>query len=136
MVPGAIIGYSGYTPRTLRAFLWMKTGDRDQALPLIDAALEQNRTAIAAGDRGQSPRYENAALQLMRGDRAAALEWLDGAYKAGFLDADFMRVDPLLAPLAGEPGFRQMVEPVERDLREMRARLDLSDLDDLAKGGR
>ncbi|MSU24997.1 MAG: hypothetical protein EXS32_14410, partial [Opitutus sp.] len=55
--PGARIGFSGYTTRTLRAFLWTKAGDRERALPLIDAALAQNRTAIEGGDRSSLPRY-------------------------------------------------------------------------------
>lgn len=133
--PDARSSYSGYTPRTMSAFLWLKAGDRERALPLIEAALAENRAAMDGGDRSQSPSYENAALDVMRGNRAAALESLERAYAVGNRDADFMKVDPLLAPLATEPRFIQLVDRMNRDLREMRARVDLSDLDELAKGG-
>jgi len=116
----------------MSAFLWMKSGDRARALPLIEAALAANRTAIEAGDRSQLPLYENAALQSMLGDRAAALELLEGSCNAGNKEAEFLKVDPLFAPLAHEPRFLQLVDRINRGLREMKQRVDLSDLDELA----
>jgi len=133
--PGAKSGFMAYSPRALRAFLWIQAGEREQARPLIDAALAENRAAIAAGDRNYSIPHENAALHLMLGDRAAALESLEAAANSGFLDASLLKVNPLMAPLANEPRFRQVVDRIERNLREMRSRVDLSDLDALAAGG-
>jgi hypothetical protein len=132
---GARAGYSGYTLRTMRAALWLKTGNPERAQPLIDAALAENRAAIEAGDRSYPPHYENAALHLMGGNRTAALEELESAYAAGCRDADFLKVDPLLAPLASEPRFLQLLDRINRDLREMRARVDLREFDELAKTG-
>jgi hypothetical protein len=133
--PGARFS-GGYTPRTMRAFLWMKSGNRERALPLIDAAIEENRLAIEAGDRGYSPAYENAALYLMRGDRAAALEWLERASNAGLIDAASLKLDPLIAPLGNEPRFIQIVDRINREVREMRKRVDLRELDEWIAMGR
>lgn len=127
--PGARLGYSGYSARTARASLWLKSGDRERALPLIDAVLAENRAAIAAGNRTNGPLYENATLHLMRGDRAAALESLEAACNAGFRDLVLLKMDPLLAPLANEPRFIQVIDRIDRDVREMRARIDLREID-------
>jgi hypothetical protein len=131
--PGAQSGFMAYSPRTLRAFLWIQAGEREQARPLIDAALAENRAALAAGNRSYPIPHENAALHLMLGDRAAALESLEAAVNAGFLDPGLLKVNPLMAPLANEPRFRQVVDRMERTLREMRSRVDLSELDEWIK---
>ena len=133
--PGAHSGLLAYSPRALRAFLWLQAGDREQARPLIDAALAENRAALAAGDRNYPIPHENAALQLMLGDRAAALDSLEAAVNSGFLDVGLLKVNPLMAPLANEPRFRQVVDRIERNLRDMRSRADLSELDEWIKAG-
>ena len=122
--------YTPYTPRSMRAFFFMKSGQPDRAGPLIDAALAANRAAVEAGDRSFNPLMENAALQLMRGDRVAALESLDRAERAGWKDAEFLKRDPMLASLAGEPRYAEIVQRIERAVQEMRARADFSDLDE------
>ena len=76
--------WAPYTPRTLRAHLFMRAGQPERARPLIDAALAEirtavRRTAIAATFRP----YEEAALQLMLGHREAALDLFDKAIDAG-----------------------------------------------------
>jgi hypothetical protein len=114
----------------------MKAGEREKAQPLIDAALADNRAAMEGGDRSNYLPYENAALQLMRGDRAAALSSLEASYNVGNNDAALLKADPLLAALAGEPRFTQLVDRMQRDVRAMRARVDLRDLDELAKVGK
>ena len=42
-----------------------------------------------------------------------------------------MQRDPLLAPLAGDPRFAQIVQRIERDVQEMRSRIDLHAIDQL-----
>lgn len=127
--PGARSWWTPYTPRTMRAFLWTRSGDPECARPLIDAAITANRKAVDEGDRSFGPLYENAALYLMRADRAAALDWLRRAAEAGWRDAATLERDPLLAPLAQEPRFIEIVERITRDVQDMRKRVDLSDLE-------
>ena len=45
-------------------------------------------------------------------------------------DAIFLRRDPLLAPLRDETRFGAIVEQVEREVAEMRARADFSSLNE------
>lgn len=61
---------------------------------------------------------------------------LEDAYAGGFRDGAFLRVDPCVAVLASEPRFVALLERIERDLRQQRARTDLSDLDAWAKPGK
>jgi TolB-like protein len=123
--------WTPYTPRTMRAFLFLASGARERAQPLIDAALAFNRDAIAAGDRSYGPPMENAALAVLRGERGTALDELERAERAGLRDALMMQRDPLLAPLAGDSRFAQIVQRIERDVQEMRSRIDLRAIDQL-----
>ena len=91
----------------------------------IDAALAFNREAIAAGDRSYGPPLEDAALAVLRGDRATALGELERAERAGLRDAVMLQRDPLVAPLVGDSRFAQIVQRIERDVQEMRSRIDL-----------
>ena len=61
---------------------------------------------------------------------------LEDAYAGGFRDGAFLRVDPCVAVLASEPRFVALLERIERDLRQQRARTDLRDLDAWAKPGK
>jgi serine/threonine protein kinase/predicted Zn-dependent protease len=121
--------FAPYTSRTLRAHLYRRDGQHERARPLIDAALSYNRRAIDSGDRLSHARYENVALHLMRGDRAAALDALDEAIRAGYYDAKFPAVDPLLADLRDDARFAAAVERIAARVREMRQRVDFSDLE-------
>ena len=129
--PDGIMWWTPHTPRTFRAYLYLKDGDTARAEPLIAAAFDATRQAVAAGDRSVMPAYQNAALFTMRGNRDAALEALDQAERAGLKDALMIRIDPMLAPLRGEPRFAQIIQRLERDVQEMRQRVDFSDLDRL-----
>ena len=123
--------WTPYTPRTMRAFLFLKSGARERAQPLIDAALAFNRDAIASGDRSYGPLIENAALAVLRGEHVTALDELERAERAGLRDAVMLQRDPLVAPLAGESRFAQIVQRIERDVQEMRSRIDLRAIDQL-----
>jgi hypothetical protein len=126
--------WTPYTPRTMRAFLFLKSGAHERAQPLIDAALAFNREAIAAGDRSYGPLIDNAALAVLRGERVTALEELERAERAGWRDAAMLQRDPLLAPLVGDSRFAQLVQRIERDLQEMRSRVDMRAIDQLVSG--
>jgi hypothetical protein len=124
--------YSPYTPRTWRAHLFLRAGDRARAEPLITAALASTREAVGAGDVSFNPLMENAVLFLMQNKRREALDALEAGVRAGCKDAMFLRRDPLLAPLRDDPRFGAIVEQVEGDVAAMRARAALSNLDQWA----
>jgi len=76
----------------------------------------------------------NAALAVLRGERVTALDELERAERAGLRDAVMMQRDPLLAPLAGDSRFKQIVQRIDRDVQEMRSRIDLRDIDQVVSG--
>ena len=121
--------YSPYTPRAWRAFLYLQDGDRARAQPLIQAALAANREGVAAGDVSFNPPMENAVLFLMQNKRSEALDALETGVRAGWKDTIFLRRDPLLAGLRDDPRFAAIVQQVEREVAQMRARADFSNLD-------
>lgn len=123
--------WTPYSFRTMRAFLFLQSGARERARALNDATLAFNRAAVADGDRSYGPPIDNAALAVLRGDRATAVDELERAERAGLRDAVMMQRDPLLAPLAGDSRFAQIVQRIERDVQEMRGRIDLRAIDQL-----
>ena len=130
---GARGWWAPYTPRTLRAHLFMRSGQPGRARPLVDAALAGVREAVANGDRSSGPLYEEAALQLMLGNRSAALELVEKSIDAGFVEPAFTRLDPLLTDVRNEPRFVAAVQRMERIVADMRSRIDLSDVDRLGR---
>ena len=72
---------------------------------------------------------ENAVLFLMQNKRSEALDALEAGVRAGWKDAIFLRRDPLLAGLRDDPRFSAIVQQVEREVGQMRARADFSNLD-------
>jgi len=134
--PGMRGWWASYTPRTLRAYLFMRAGQPERARPLIDTALAENRKLIEDGDHSLLPLYEDVALQLMLGNREAALDLFDKAIDAGCVENVFPKVDPLMAGLRDEPRFHASLERIDRILVEMRRRVDLSAVSELVQTGR
>ena len=125
----------GYTPRTLRAYLYTRAGRPDLARPLIDAALDVNRKAIAEGDETYAPWYESVSLHMMRGERAAALDAWERAVEVGFHDDKIAVYDSLISPLKNEPRFVVALDRVKRRVAQMRARVDFDVIDEwIARG--
>ncbi|MBK8284159.1 MAG: hypothetical protein IPK97_04400 [Ahniella sp.] len=121
----------GYTAATLQSYLWRQDGKDEQAQPLIDSTLAANNKSIESGDSSFQPAYENAALSQINDDRDGALTWLERAVDAGFTDPYAMALDPILAPLAGEPRFKALQARLHEQMRDMRSRVDFSDVDRL-----
>ena len=64
-----------------------------------------------AGERYVSPYYV-AGVHAALKDRAAALEWLERAFEERSHSLVFLKVDPVMEPLRGEPEFAALVERV------------------------
>ena len=127
--------WQAYTPRTLRAYLYMRAGRPDRARPLLEAVLDINRKAIDDGDRSGRPWEENVAVHAMLGDREAALNAWERAVEIGFFEAKIDVYDALIAPVKDDPRFVAGLDRVRRRTAEMRTRVDLSVIDEwIARG--
>jgi hypothetical protein len=123
------------SPRTVHAWtLWFRN-ERALADSIWDVALAAARRELADGHDGPTPSFEIAAISAARGDTAAALSWLERSYRAGNRSPAILKRDPFFAGLRGNSQFRQLIERMEADLAEMRARARVLN-DTLLSGGR
>ncbi|HEY0303572.1 MAG TPA: hypothetical protein VGC44_01310, partial [Longimicrobiales bacterium] len=85
----------------LLAQLYARFGDRARARQML-ASLE------SAQSKRYTPAYEIAKVHLALGDRAAALRWLRRARDERSHSIAFLRVDPQLKELRGDPEFDRL----------------------------
>ena len=93
-------------PLALLGRLYARTGRRDEALKIV------KRLRNAANTRYVSP-YDFALIQMGLGQKDEAIRLLEQAYdeRNGY-DIAFIKTDPLLNPLRGEPRFEALVQKV------------------------
>jgi tetratricopeptide (TPR) repeat protein len=84
-------------------------GDRQKALQLLDQVQEVERR----GGEASVIAYGNAIIQVALGDKNRAIEWLERSYQAreaGIIE--YIKVDPLLDSLRGEPRFEKLANQI------------------------
>lgn len=110
--------------RTALGYAYLRAGDAVHGTEMLD---EAERAAIQALDSGCSHggiHYELAAIYAThREDEQRALDQLESAYRAGWLQPEFLELDPLLAPLRQEARFQDVHRAMERTIQEQRSRL-------------
>jgi tetratricopeptide (TPR) repeat protein len=90
----------------LLAQAYAKLGQRDEALKLLDQ-LQQ----VAA--QGYVPHMAFALAHIGLGEKEKAIGWLERAYGERHGAAiSFIKVDPMLDPLRGDPRFEALVQKV------------------------
>lgn len=83
-----------------------KLGQRDEALKIL-GQMQQLAT------HRYVPDYSFALVHLALGERDNTLEWLERSYRArAGSDMAFIKVDPMLDPLRGDPRFEALVQKV------------------------
>jgi TolB-like protein/Flp pilus assembly protein TadD/class 3 adenylate cyclase len=89
------------------AHLYGVSGKREKALELFDEAkqLEQRAGVVWA--------YGYALIQIGLGDKEQAIDWLERSYEAKEAGGvEYIRVDPQLDPLRGDPRFEKLADQV------------------------
>src|SRR5947199_1221834 len=111
-LPGAIAEYEKSTqldadplPLGLLAPARAKAGDRSAALAILNRIQE---TAI----RRYVSDYSFALIHLALGQKDEALHWLESSYAKHQPDLNWIRVDPDLRPLHGDPAFEALAEKI------------------------
>ena len=111
-LPGAIAEYEKSTqldadplPLGLLAAARAKAGDRSAALAIL------NRIQETAKRRYVSD-YSFALIHLALGQKDEALHWLESSYAKHQPDLNWIRVDPDLRPLHGDPAFEALAEKI------------------------
>ncbi len=124
---------AGITPRTLRAYLYVREGQPARARPLLETVLDINRKAQASGDRRSW--FETTAAHALLGNREAALAAWERVIEQGFYNARVDEHQPLLASIKNDPRFVASMDRLRRSVAAMRARVDLGPIDEwIARG--
>jgi tetratricopeptide (TPR) repeat protein len=115
------------TFRTLYAYLLRRRGQVQRASDLLRIAQATAEDKLRAGDGAPELRMELAAIHALNGQHAEAVRWLQAAHEAGWLFFRETLRDPLFSGLAGDPGFTQAIEQMQRQIATMRARIRVED---------
>jgi serine/threonine protein kinase/Tfp pilus assembly protein PilF len=136
---------------TTRVILLIQMGRRDEALALAEQAERDERLTIVhrmallwryalAGDRETALSWMTpealrtcrqdlqyswwvACAYVMLGDVDSALDWLGNAIDVGFLNYRYLgEIDPILAPLRGDPRFQALMARARTMQTELEAR--------------
>ncbi|MBL8959816.1 MAG: protein kinase [Gemmatimonadetes bacterium] len=112
---------TGRLDEAVRALEWATTVSNQGAVFVAGLA----RALALRGERARAegllerllaarvvPAYEVAKVYLALGDRARALQWLDRALAARAHSMVFLRIDPQLAPLRGDPALEALARKV------------------------
>jgi non-specific serine/threonine protein kinase len=128
--PGAM---HGVTPRTLRAYLYVRSGQSERAQPLLRAVLEINRKSNEAGDRRAW--FETMGAHALLGEREEAIAAWQHLLDQGYYDARLDTYHPLVVSIKDDPRFVAGMDRLRRNVAAMRARVDLSPIDEwIARG--
>jgi DNA-binding winged helix-turn-helix (wHTH) protein/tetratricopeptide (TPR) repeat protein len=94
------------------------------AEPAADAAALDARAQARAreAEHGAPEDWLEVALLRRDADRAAAIDALRRAVAGGFRDQAWLQASPLFRPLAGEPGFAEIVDAISRARTAERAK--------------
>ena len=111
-LPGAIAEYEKSTqldddplPLGLLGAAKAKAGDRAAALGIL------NRLEAIAKQR-YAPDYSFALIHLALGEKDEAMRWLESSFAKHQPDLNWIRVDPDLRPLHGDPRFEVLAEKI------------------------
>lgn len=110
------------TGRLRYAYALNKRGDTSRAKRLLVEAESRARQRVAAGDVAPPIFLELAAARAMQGDTKGAIAELQRAYDSGWRDYGPGLVDPMLATIRDEPGFRAVIDRAIRDVAAQRQR--------------
>jgi TolB-like protein/Flp pilus assembly protein TadD len=90
----------------LLGHIYAVSGNKTEALKILDQLKELSKQRYVAA-------YSFALIYLGLGDKEEALHWLEKSYedRAGS-DIGYIRIDPLLDPLHGDPRFEALAEKI------------------------
>jgi TolB-like protein len=109
-------------PSVVLAHLLHRAGETARAEAILVESERLFREAMDTGDANPALLVALAGIATVRGHADEALDRLDRAVDAGWNDAIGTRLDPVLAPLHGEPRFEAALEVMDARLESMRAR--------------
>lgn len=108
--------------RTALGFVHLRAGDAARGRRLLDAAERETLKALRAGSTFGGLHYDLASVHAARGETDQALQWLERSRQAGWLQHEFLDLDPIFASLRGDERFEGVRKSMEREVADQRAR--------------
>ena len=128
---GSDVSVVGREARPSVAWAYLRTGNRDRAMELIEPMITGCREREDAGRLHLGYNFYDCALvSLLAGEEQAALDLLDQAAEAGWRGYYGIRRDPRWDPVRDEPKFREILARVRADLDAQRAEVEDSEAED------
>jgi len=122
LAPGNTLGYWHQTG-TILALALVMAGDPAAAGDIPAQALEDLRDRVAAGERRWNMLWDVAALEAASGDDERALDTMEQAYGEGFRFVRWPPFESAFDSLRKNPRYLRLMEQMEDDVAEMRARV-------------
>jgi len=118
-----ILPLQTHAPSVVLAHLLNEVGDAGRAEALLRESERRTREAMEQGDGNPALLFSLAGIATIRGERERALGYLEEAVEVGWNDPIGTRIDPVLAPLHGDPRFEALLEVTEARVEAMRTRV-------------
>ena len=112
-----------HAPSVVLAHLLNEAGETGRAEALLRESERHTREAMERGDGNPALLFSLAGIATVRGERERALGYLEEAVEMGWNDPVGTRIDPVLAPLHGDPRFEAVMEKTEAQVEGMRERV-------------
>lgn len=106
--------------RTVLGAGHIRAGDAGRGHELLAAAEREDRRALRSGASYGGIHYDLASVYAARGETERAFDWLGRAYRAGWLQHEFLEVDPLMDPLRGGERLGELRKAMQREVQEQR----------------
>jgi TolB-like protein/Tfp pilus assembly protein PilF len=118
-----ILPQQTHAPSVVLAHLLNEAGETGRAEALLRESERHTREAMERGDGNPALLFSLAGIATIRGERERALGYLEEAIGMGWNDPVGTRIDPVLAPLHGDPRFEALMEHTEARVEAMRERV-------------
>jgi len=118
-----ILPLQTHAPSVILAHLLDGIGEAARAEALLRESERRTREAMEQGDGNPAFPFSLAGIATIRGERGRAIGYLEQAVEMGWNDPIGTRIDPVLAPLHGDPRFEALMEGMEARVEAMRARV-------------
>lgn len=109
--------------RTALGYSHLRAGDAARGRKMLEVAERQIRRLLATRPSFGALPWELAAVLAAQGRSREALSWLEHAYEHGWLQHEFLEMDPIFTDLRTEPRFHDVLSAMRHNVEDQRKRL-------------
>ena len=118
-----VLPQQNHAPSVFLAHVLHQVGESTRAESILRESEGRTRAVLDEGDQNPALTFSLAGIAMIRGDEARALDLLEQSAAMGWNDPVATRLDPVLAPLHGNPRFEGLMDSMEARTEAMRVRV-------------